>query len=110
MRGIGGYEGKKGSFFRFARFDPTQCLLKEYIRTESFCPDCDPVMIDHRIEIPVFSAVNWIIGTTAFKGLAYSSGTMNENFRKSPVPGLVGFFITQVPFTEYPGAVTRFFQ
>ena len=50
------------------------------------------------------------IGARAFVGLPNASGPVNESHVKTPLMGLVGLLVSQVPLPENPRNVTRFGQ
>ena len=80
--------------------------MEKYIGTESFGLNEFSIVADDGVEISILT-IGWSIGATAGIGLPHAAGAMNKSVGKSTIVRLIGFFISQVPFSENPGGVSR---
>lgn len=93
---IGGDVGEEGLVGLLCFLHPTHGGGEKEVGAVAFCFHEGSVVTNGGVK--VFVAGN--VGAGAFVALADTSGSVNEDFIKSAFVGLVGFFITEVPFAE----------
>ena len=105
---VGSEPAEEGLFVgsSLRRADPFLGSIKEHIGAVSLGLFKGPIVQNGGVEI----AVSWGVPAASGEGLADAASSVDEGLLETSSVGLVGVFVTEVPFSEDTGMVSRLLE